>query len=89
VHERVESTELRVECAGNIREVRRFRPSKIERKDDRLRQLLRVDLVVIRFELSHDPCVKDDCRTSVCARNGEDAAQSSRRAGDENDAAVE
>ena len=89
VNERVEATQLRLECVGNIGEIRGFRPRKIQRKDDRLRQLLCDDLVVKRFQLTHDTGVKDDSCTGLCACDGQDASQSARRASNKNDASIE
>jgi hypothetical protein len=44
------------------------------------------DLVVERFELTHDAAVEHDRRATRCARARERVAETARRAGDQDDA---
>ncbi len=89
MHDRVDSTVLRLERACDSGEIVGLGDREIERQDRRL-WMSRVDNPIVkRLELADDPPVKHDRRALGRAAHGQDRAKSAACAGDEYDAVGE
>jgi len=88
VHQRVESSELRVERARDIREIGGFRTREVERENDGFGRVRRDDLVVERFELAHDATVDHHGSARSGTRERKSASYAAGSAGDEHDTSI-
>jgi hypothetical protein len=86
MHDCIEASQLRFECARHVREVVGARFRQIERQNDRFRMTSLLDLVVERFKLAHDASMQDNRGAGDGARERQRFAETTGRACNQNDA---